>query len=393
MKSTFKTLIVLFITLMIIMMGFGMVIPVLPFLIQKFNAGGAELGMVISIYALMQLIFSPIWGKISDRYGRRPVLLLGLIGNGLSMLFMGLANSLWMLFVARALAGLLASATLPTSYAYVGDTTTEEERSSGMGILGAALGTGMVLGPGVSGLLAEISLSTPFFVGAFLSLFAIAAVYFFLPESLPEEARQTSTNIDLKGQFTEMWESLWGPIGFLLFLAFLLSFGITNFEGIFSLYMDQRFGYGPREVGLIMMMIGVISAGVQGGLTGPATKKFGEANVIKFSLIASAVGFLLMLTAYNLPTILLTVAFYVFSNSMIRPGVSSLTSKRATTGQGVAMGLNNSFMSLGRVVGPLWAGAAFDIDLHLPYLTGAAVTFIGFVLCIFLLSPKEKEEN
>lgn len=393
MKSTFKTLIVLFITLMIIMMGFGMVIPVLPFLIKKFNAGGAQLGMLMSVYALMQLIFSPIWGKISDRYGRRPVLLLGLVGNGLSMLFMGLANSLGMLFIARALAGLLASATLPTSYAYVGDTTTEEDRGAGMGILGAALGTGMVLGPGFSGLLAEISLSMPFYLGAFLSLFAIAAVYFFLPESLPEEERETETKIDLKAQFGEMWQSLWGPIGFLLFLAFLLSFGMTNFEGIFSLYMADRFAYGPKQVGLIMMLIGVISAAVQGGLTGPATRKFGEVNVVKFSLIASAVGFIFMVSAFNLTTILLSVAFFVFSNSMIRPGVSSLISKRATIGQGVAMGLNNSFMSLGRVVGPLLAGALFDINIHFPYISGALATGIGFVLCLWLLPPETRKEE
>lgn len=393
MKSPFKELIVLFITLMIIMMGFGMVIPVLPFLIEAFGASGSQLGMLMAIYALMQLIFSPVWGKISDRVGRRPVMLFGLVGNGLSMLLMGLANSIWMLFAARALAGLLASATMPTAYAYVSDTTSEEDRGAGMGIIGAALGVGMVLGPGFSGVLAENSLSLPFFAGAFLSLFAIAAVYFFLPESLPEDERETTTKIDIKAQFGEMWQSLWGPIGFLLVMAFLISFGLTNFEGIFGLYMAHRFDYGPKQVGLILTLIGVISAVVQGVLTGPATRKFGEANVVKVSLIGSAIGFLLMLWAFNVPTVLLTVAFFVFSNAMMRPGVSSLISKRATIGQGVAMGLNNSFMSLGRVVGPVLAGAVFDIDIHLPYLTGALVTGLGFVLCLFLLRSDKKEKE
>ncbi|HKJ27238.1 MAG TPA: MFS transporter [Anaerolineales bacterium] len=392
MKLLFKKLIVLFITLMIIMMGFGMVIPVLPFLIEEFGASGSDLGMLMAIYALMQLIFSPIWGKISDRIGRRPVMLFGLTGNGLSMLLMGLSSSMWMLFAARALAGLLASATLPTAYAYVSDKTSEEDRGAGMGIVGAALGVGMVLGPGFSGILAEYSLSLPFFAGAFLSLFAIAAVYFYLPESLPEEERETTTKINLKGQFSEMWFALFGPIGFLLVLAFLISFGMTNFESIFGLYMSHKFAYGPGQVGLILTLIGLVSAGVQGGLTGPATRKFGETTVIKASFIGSAIGFVIMLWAFNLPTILLSVSFFVFSNAMIRPGVSSLISKRATIGQGMAMGLNNSFMSLGRVVGPVLAGAVFDIDIRLPYLIGALVTFIGFVLCLFLLKPENQEK-
>lgn len=386
-KSQNKNLLILFITLVIIMMGFGMVIPVIPFLVEAFGASGQELGMLMSIYALMQLIFSPIWGEISDRYGRRPVMLIGLTGNGLSMLFMGLANSLWILFTARALAGLLASATLPTAYAYVSDSTSEENRGRGMGLIGAGLGVGMVLGPGFSGILAENSLSLPFYAGAVLSLFAIAVVYFFLPESLPQEARNTSTRINIKGQFNEMWRGLLGPLGLLFVLAFLISFGMTNFEGIFGLYMAYRFEYGPGQVGLILTLVGLVSAGVQGGLTGYATKRWGEERVIRVSFLGSAIGFVLMLAAYNLTTILLTVSLFVFSNAMIRPGVSSLISKRAVMGQGVAMGLNNSFMSLGRVIGPLLAGILLDVDLHLPYLTGGVVTFIGFLLCLLLLKP------
>jgi DHA1 family multidrug resistance protein-like MFS transporter len=318
-------------------------------------------------------------------------MLIGLLGNGLSMLFMGLATSLWMLFLARALAGLLASATLPTAYAYIGDSTSEEDRGKGMGILGAALGVGMVLGPGFSGILAENSLSTPFFAGAALSLAAIAVVYFTLPESLPEEERTKAANINFRQQFNLMGQGLLGPLGFLLFLAFLTSFGLTNFEGIFGLYMANRFDYGPREVGLILTMVGLISAAVQGGLTGPATKRFGEEWVIKASLIGSAVGFVLMLVATNLATILLTVGFFVFANAMIRPGVSSLISRRAEMGQGIAMGLNNSFMSLGRVVGPILAGALFDINIQLPYLSGGIATLLGFILCLQLLKPQKTE--
>jgi DHA1 family multidrug resistance protein-like MFS transporter len=242
-----------------------------------------------------------------------------------------------------------------------------------------------------SGVLAEISLSTPFYVGGILSLSAIAVVYFLLPESLAEEKRKATTSINLRNQFGEMWTGLRGPLGFLLFLAFLVSFALTNFEGIFGLYMANQFDYGPREVGLILTLIGLVSAAVQGGLTGYATKRWGEEGVIKFSLLGTAVGFVLMLLAFNLTTILLTVSFFVFSNAMMRPGVSSLISRRAEMGQGIAMGLNNSFMSLGRVVGPLLAGMLFDIRISLPYISGGLVALTGFLLCLKFLKVQRKE--
>ena len=392
-QSSKKNIGILFITLVIIMMGFGMVIPVIPFLVQDFGANGQQLGLLMSVYALMQLIFSPMWGELSDRYGRRPIILLGLIGNGLSMLLMGLASQLWMLFAARILSGFLASATLPTAYAYVSDSTSEEDRGGGMGVMGAAMGVGMVIGPGFSGLLAHSSLSTPFFAGAILSIGAISVVYFFLPESLSLENRKQTTEISIRHQFLEMWGGLVGPLGFLLFLAFLVSFGLTNFEGIFGLYMNLRFEYTARDVGLILTLIGLVSALVQGFLTGYVTKKWGEVALIKFSFLGSAVGFLLMLTANDLPSILITVSFFILSNAMIRPGVSTLISKRATIGQGIAMGLNNSFMSLGRVVGPLLAGTLIDINLNLPYISGSLITLLGFILCLYLLKPNSETQT
>jgi len=190
-----------------------------------------------------------------------------------------------------------------------------------------------------------------------------------------------------------MWGGLVGPMGFLLFLAFLVSFGLTNFEGIFGLYMNLRFDYTARDVGLILTLIGLVSAVVQGFLTGYVTKKWGEVALIKFSFLGSAIGFLLMLMARDLPSILITVSFFILSNAMIRPGVSTLISKRATIGQGIAMGLNNSFMSLGRVVGPLLAGTLIDINLNLPYISGSLITLLGFILCLYLLKPTSETQT
>lgn len=376
---------ILFFTLVVVMMGFGMIIPILPFYVEQFNTGGSTLGLLMATYALMQFIFAPVWGRLSDQHGRKPILMLGILGNAIASLLFGLSTQLWMLFAARALAGILSSATLPTAMAYIGDSTSEEDRGGGMGIMGAAMGVGMVIGPGVGGWLAVKSLSLPFFLAAALSMVALLLVWWLLPESLTleEQAKAQATAVagSFKTQFRDMWQALSGPIAFLLVLAFLLSFGMTNFESVFGLYSLERFNYGPQQVGGILMFVGVISAIVQGGLTGVATRRWGEAAIIKASLLGSAIGFALMLLAFNMATVLLTVGFFVLSNSMLRPAVSSLTSRRATGGQGIAMGLNNSFMSLGRIAGPVLAGFLFDVNIHFPYVTGALVMLLGFVLC------------
>ena len=164
MKSQ-KNIVILFFTLIVIMMGFGMVIPILPFYITSFGASGSALGALMAAYAVMQFIFAPIWGGLSDQFGRKPILMIGVLGNVIAQLLFGLSTSMWMLFASRILAGLLSSATLPTAMAYISDSTSHKNRSGGMGILGAAMGIGMVIGPGIAGWLANISLSTPFFSG------------------------------------------------------------------------------------------------------------------------------------------------------------------------------------------------------------------------------------
>jgi DHA1 family multidrug resistance protein-like MFS transporter len=375
------------------MMGFGMIIPIIPFYIESFGASGSSLGFLMAIFALMQFIFSPIWGSFSDRYGRKTFILVGALGNALSMLFFGLSTQLWMLFTSRALAGILSSATLPTAMAYIGDSTSEEERGGGMGIMGAAMGVGMVLGPGLGGWLAEYTLQLPFFVAAIFSTLASIFIFLVLPESLPIDKRDPDNTKFTGPQISQMYSALFSPIGILLVLAFILSFGLTNFEAVFGLYALTRFNYGPQRIGGILTLIGLISAVMQGGMTGPLTNRWGEPAVIKSSLIASAVGFLLMLLAFNYWTIILTVGVFVLSNALLRPVVSSLISKRALGGQGVALGLNNSFMSLGRIIGPIWAGAIFDIRIIFPYLSGSLVMFIGFLLSIAKLHKGMKTSN
>jgi DHA1 family multidrug resistance protein-like MFS transporter len=389
-----RNLIILFITLVIMMMGFGIIIPILPDLVVKFGGTGVEMGGLMAIFSAMQFLFSPMWGSLSDRYGRKPVLMFGVFGNAISMLALGLSTDLWMLFAARGLAGVLSSATLPTAMAYISDSTDEKSRGGGMGVIGAAMGLGMILGPGAGGMMSVISLQAPFYFAAVLSLLATAAIWLFLPESLAVEKRDSSRKVQ-GPQLKAMWESLFGPLAFLLIAAFLINFAMTNFEGIYAYYAKDRYGYGPEMIGVVLTAIGIVSVFAQGALTGIATRRFGEVNVIKVSLLASVAGFLVMLLATDLITVILTSSLFVLANAMLRPAVSSLISQRTTQGQGIAMGLNNAYMSLGRVIGPLWAGIVIDVNLFFPFITGAIIMLIGYIASLIFLrtetSPSKTE--
>jgi len=386
-----KNLAILALTLGVVMLGFGMVMPIFPFYIESMGASATELGLLVAISPFIQLVASPIWGSVSDRRGRKPVLAVGLLGYGIAMVLFGLSTKLWMLFVARGAGALLSAATMPTTMAYISDSTSEQDRGGGMGVLGAATGLGMVLGPALGGLLGSASLSTPFFLTAAVCLLTLLLVLFFLPESLPAEARQQMATRDKPiTQVRDLWQALFGPLGVLLLMAFLVSFGLTNFQGIFGYYALKKFGYGTEEVGWILTVVGIVAALTQGVLTGPLTKRWGEARVIKATLLASAITFALLLAANNLATVLLTTGLFTLPNALLRPAVISLTSKHAETRQGTAMGLNNSFNSLGRVVGPIWAGFAFDLNYNLPYLSGAAIMFVGFLASLIWVTQERK---
>jgi DHA1 family multidrug resistance protein-like MFS transporter len=387
-----KNLVILSLTLGVVMLGFGMVMPILPFYVESMGANATELGLLVAISPFIQLVASPLWGSVSDRRGRKPVLAAGLLGYGISMLLFGLSTELWMLFIARAVGALLSAATMPTTMAYVSDSTSEQERGGGMGVLGAAMGLGMVFGPALGGLLGGESLSSPFFLTAGVCLLTLLLVLLFLPESLPEAVRQQRTDLARPGiQIRPIWQALWGPLGVLLLMAFLVSFGLTNFQGIFGYYAMVKFEYGTEEVGWILTVAGLVGAITQGALTGPLTKRWGEATVIKATLLASALSFGLLLTANTLVTVLVTIGLFTLPNALLRPAVISLTSKQAGEGQGTAMGLNNSFNSLGRVVGPIWAGFSFDVNINLPYLSGAVIMFMGFLVGIIWVTQERRE--
>lgn len=387
MKTSKQSLFILTFVLLVVMLGYGIIIPILPFYIEKMGAGGTELGLLVASYAVMRLIFGPIWGGISDYIGRKPVLLIGIFGYAVTMLWFGLATQLWMLFAARILSGVLSSATAPTTMAFIGDSTSKSERSAGMGLLGAAGGIGAILGPVFGGFLAGDSLATPFFLAAGLAVLSLVLAAILLPESLPKKDHPVSKHLFEPGAW---WEAVTHSIGHFLTLTFISTSGLMIFSGVFGLYGLARFDYGPKDVGVVMMVLGAVSAVTQGVIAGPSSKKWGDEQIVQFTFLANAIAFIFLLLANNFWSVMLATAFFAFTIAIQVPALTSLTSQKTELAQGIAMGLSNAFVSLGRIVGPLIGGYAFDVNIQFPFIGGATIMFLGFIISLIYFRPSTK---
>jgi DHA1 family multidrug resistance protein-like MFS transporter len=380
-----KNLFILSFTLLVVMLGYGMVMPIMPFYIEHFGAGGTELGWLMSTYSLMQLVSAPLWGILSDRYGRKPILSVGVLGYAVTLFMFGLAKSFAMLFIARSLSGILSSATMPTAMAYIGDNTPQEEKSKGMGQLGAMVGVGVILGPLMGGLLSTDSLSLPFFIGSGLAFLALLLVIFLLPEShvsKSDNGKQASPTREIYLRI------LLSPAGILLLLIFIMSFGMTNFQGMIGLYVVDKLAFDTTQVGTIWMLMGGILILAQGGLVGPLTKKFGDLNLIKVGLLGGSIGFVLVALAMNYITVMLALGFFILSLALIGPALNSYISNFAGESQGTVMGLNSAMTSLGRVVGPLWGGTIYDINIEYPFYSGAVTLLLGLMVSLIGLKSQ-----
>ncbi len=392
-KPNRKNLLILSFTLLVVMLGYSMAMPLLPFYIERFGVGGTELGWLMSTYSLMQLICAPIWGLLSDRFGRKPILAIGVLGYTIALFLFGLAQNFIMLFLARSLSGILSSATMPTAMAYVGESTEKKEKSKGMGQLGAMVGLGVILGPLMGGILSTESLSLPFFIGSGLAFLALLLVIFLLPESRKtrEQDELTLTGAAPGGLLKSSkpvrtrdiyLRTLFSPVGILLLLIFIMSFGLTNFQGMIGLYAVDKFAFDTRQVGSIWMVMGIVLIVGQGGLVGPLTKRLGDRNLIKIGLLGGAIGFVLVALAVDYITSLLALGFFILSLALIGPALNSTISNFAEEHQGTVMGLNSACTSLGRVVGPLWGGYIYDLNINYPFFSGAAALLVGLLISL-----------
>jgi MFS transporter, DHA1 family, tetracycline resistance protein len=381
-------MLILFLIVFIDLVGFGLIVPLLPFYAEHFQATPFMVGLVMASYSLTQFLAAPFWGRISDRLGRRPVLLVTLAGIAVSYVLLGFAESLVMLIAVRALGGIMAG-NISTAFAYVADVTTPETRAKGMGMIGAAFGLGFIAGPAIGGILAgpdplNADFQTPAFASAGLSFIALALAIAFLKESLSPEIRASLAAKPPSQRMAQFKDALAHPkVGILIGLSFLTTFAFAGMETTFALWSERRFGWGPEQNGYLFAFVGLLSAIIQGGLIGRLVRRFGETRLVTQGAVALAIGMLLVPFASSLPHLLVAMAAIAYGFSVINPSLNSLISLQVgAEDQGGVLGVSRSGSTLARVAGPVWAGFLFSaFGMDWPYFGGAAVMVLIIVIC------------
>ncbi len=373
---------ILFLTVFIDLLGFGIVIPFLPMFAERMGVGAGAVGPILAVYSLAQLLCAPLLGRISDRVGRRPIIMLGLLGSSLSYLIYGFADSFALLMLSRAVHGACA-ATVSTAQAYVADTTGESDRAQGMGMIGAAFGLGFVLGPALGGVLGHTSLRVPVFFASALTFANLLFAAIYLPEShvAPSSARLTAAQL-LEPLLRLPRELVGHRLARLFSLAFLLTFVLAALEATFALMVPQVYGYGAYGVGLLLGYTGLVQAIAQGYLLGKVVKRFGELRILRLGAIALALGLAPLGTLSSRGALLVMLALIAIGYGLASPAVASLISRSSERHvQGEVLGINQSALSLARIFGPIAGAAIYAIvGPSAPYIGGAIVTAIALVM-------------
>ncbi len=390
-------LVIIFLTVFIFLVGFGIVIPIIPILSRNFGATAFEVGLLLAVYSFMQFIFSPFWGKLSDRIGRRPILLFCLVGEGLSYLLFAYARSLEMLFLARILAGFFG-ASLSTASAYISDITPSHERSKGMALIGAAFGLGFVVGPALGGLLAvwgrHIS-PEPHFDTTFSSLWVAGicfANFIFASKFLKESLNEKSASAAKTKRFSTLFHYLnVKTVGSLMGVFFLTSLAMSGMEATLILFMGEKFGWDVKQVSFGFAYIGVIIVFTQGFLVRRLLPKWGERKVLLIGVLLFALGLTTIAIAGTIGMMAVAITLLSLGNGLANPSVmGSISLLTPPQEQGAVMGTNQSMASLGRILGPPLGGLLYgSVALTAPFWVSGLLAFVAFalVLKIYRLIP------
>lgn len=381
-KSNNLALYLLMFNMFITMSGIGIIIPVMPEYLGTFGVAGQALGFLIAMFSFSQFIFAPLAGDLSDKHGRKKLIIIGLIISSLSQVAFGLSTELWMLFVSRFFSGLGAAFLVPPMMAFVADITTIEQRGRGMGLLGASMSLGFMIGPAIGGFLSKITLEFPFYFGAGAALTAAIISYFALPNPPPIAASAINKQKKRENLFQQMKRSTKTPYFIMFIVMFVFSFGLANFQSTIALYVDDKYGYTPSQIAVIITVGGFVGVIAQTFIINPLFKRFGEMNVILVNLVISAIAMIGILFVDTFAMILIVAMVFFTATSLLRPAVNTLVSKLAGKEQGFAAGMITAYMSLGNMVGPALAGILFDINISYPYIIGTVILMICFVIAL-----------
>ncbi|MGM0972939.1 MAG: multidrug efflux MFS transporter NorA [Bacillota bacterium] len=388
MKTQKITLGLLLTNLFIAFLGIGLVIPVLPTLMNELGITGTTIGYLTAAFALAQLIVSPFAGRAADKWGRKIMIVTGLFIFGLSEFLFGIGKEIEVLFVSRILGGISAAFIMPAVTAFIADITTTETRPKALGYMSAAISTGFIIGPGIGGFLAEFGMRVPFFfAGGFGALAAVLSLILLTEPERNEDEENIEGAEAGKSGFRRVME----PKYFLAFiLIFIASFGLAAFESFFSLFADHKFGFKPADIAIVITGGAIFGAVSQILLFDRLTRIWGEIKLIRCSLLLSGLLVFLMTVVHSYFAILL-VTFLVFVGfDLFRPAITSYLSNIAGNEQGFVGGMNSMFTSLANISGPIIGGMLFDIDINYPYYFAAFVTAVGIGLTLVWKKPAEK---
>jgi MFS transporter, DHA1 family, tetracycline resistance protein len=390
---------ILFLIVFVDLIGFGIMVPLLPFYVERVGAGPEIITITLGLYSLFQFIAAPLWGKLSDRYGRKPILAWTLSGFVISYVALGFADSLWLVVATRIFGGLMAG-NISTAFAYIADITTPETRAKGMGLLGAAFGLGFIFGPVIGGLLAGSDFETanfmrPALAAASLTTIALVGVIFILPESLSQDIRdrirnqpKLSLSVRMRAAFNRK------TLVFLVVIGFAVTMAWALLETTLALWAKSIMNFGPQDIGLLLTYVGVIGVIIQGGMIGPLRKRFGERVLVAVAVCFLFGGYVALAAAGNWTSLLIAMTLLAIGNGLSNPSLTSLVSKEAEdTERGAVLGVYQGASSLARVAGPMYAGLVFvQLGPAVPFLIAAACMLPAFVI-VFLLPRRVAAVN
>lgn len=380
---------IIFLIVLIDLLGFGLILPLLPYIAERYQADAFKIGLLTATYSLFQLIASPILGHLSDRYGRKKLLIISQIGSVIGYLLLAFAQSLPMLFLSRAIDG-ATGGNISIAQAYIADVTDRKNRARGMGFIGAAFGIGFAIGPAVGGLLYKFgSFELPALFAAFIGLVAVIATAVILQESV--DLTQTDKSIKVKLNLNHLKTVLSLPAIFLLTLTFFLtSFAFSSLTGTFAVWAEQTLGLGPSTVGIAFTYIGVMSIIAQLKLLPAMVKKFGERKTLLISLPFLSLGTFLVPLSTSVPLLLVFMFLIVIGNSLSGPTSTALASENVSPdAYGGTLGVMQSAGSLGRIAGPILGGWLFSrYSAAMPYTFAAVVVMLAFFLLVKFLPAK-----
>ncbi len=380
-------LFLIFLVVFVDLLGFGILIPILPtFATKELHVSESYVGIVIAIYSLVQFLFNPIFGSLSDRYGRRKIILYTLFLNALGYVIFSFSHTFWMLLLSRVVSG-IGGSSIGVAQAYIADVTTREERSKGMGLIGVAFGLGFVFGPLMGGLLSHYGYEVTGFASAAFSILALLFSIFALPESLTPENRNVENRrkiLDVQS-FRVAFGNV--PLAVLMIMFFVITFSVANIYGTFALMGHKIYHFTDMDNGYIFAIVGLVSAAVQGGLVGKLSKKYSDTTLVTSGALFMMLGLLFLPYGQNFIGVAIITFILSIGTGILQPVLLSLVSKVAPENlQGTTLGVNQSLSAFARMLGPLWGGFAFQyLGYQIPFLTGAFFTFFIFLFSVFFL--------